>query len=159
MDMENPNNRITRRRPSAVAQVVPEAPQVSVVAPRRIAVAKRLASGRAHFASVLNWWMARCNYSHAQIGAMADWALAQDGWLISSQISHLRNNHVRQPSFINLEALGAVNQVLHLWHTEGPREVFHRHGPFGDPILTEELLDRGQWLKHPKTEFGTVRHR
>jgi len=152
MDMENPNNRITRRRPSAVAQVVPEVPQVPVVAPRRIAVAKRMASGRAHFASVLNWWMARCNYSHAQIGAMADWALAQDGWLISSQISHLRNNHVRQPSFINLEALGAVNQVLHLWHTEGPREVFHRHGPFGDPILTEELLDRGQWLKHPKTD-------
>jgi hypothetical protein len=152
MDMENPNNRITRRRPSAVAQVVPEAPQVSVVAPRRIAVAKRMASGRAHFASVLNWWMARCNYSHVQIGAMADWALAQDGWLISSQISHLRNNHVRQPSFINLEALGAVNQVLHLWHTEGPREVFHRHGPFGDSILSEDLLERGDWLKHPKTD-------
>ena len=151
MDMENPNTRATRRRPSAIVQDTTEALQVSVVAPRRIAVAKRMASGRAHFASVLNWWMARCNYSHAQIGAIADWALAQDGWLISSQISHLRNNHVRQPSFTNLEALGAANEVLALWHTEGPREVFHRHGPFADPILSEELLDRGQWLKHPDT--------
>ena len=124
---------------------------MSVVASRRIAVAKRMTTGRAHFASVLNWWMARCNYSHTQIGALADWALAQDGYLISSQISHLRNNHVRQPSFINLEALGAVNEVLHLWATEGPREAFHRHGPFADPALSEELLDRGQWLKHPKT--------
>lgn len=150
--MENLDTRTTRRRPSAIAQVPPAVPQVAVVAPRRIAVAKRLATGRGHFASVLNWWMSRCNYSHVQIGAVSDWALAQDGWLISSQISHLRNNHVRQPSFTNLEALGAVNQVLHLWHSEGPREAFHRHGPFGNEVLTEELLDRGQWLKYPGSE-------
>ena len=120
--------------------------------PSRIAAAKRHTMGRAHFASVINWWMARSNYSHAQIGGIADWALAQDGWLISSQISHLRNNHVRQPSFTNLEALGAVNEALALWHTEGPRETFQRLGPFGSPVLTEELLDRGQWLKHPETD-------
>jgi hypothetical protein len=141
-----------RRRRSAVAEAPPEAPQVTVVAPRRIAVAKRMSNGRAHFASALNWWLAKCDYSHAQIGALADWALAQDGWLISSQISHLRNNHVRQPSFINLEALGAVNEALAMWHAEGPRETFHRYGPFGDSQLTEELLDRGQCLKHPKTD-------
>ncbi len=152
MDRSTIGPRITRRRPSAVAESPPEPPQVPVVAPRHIAVTKRMTSGRAHFASVLNWWLARCNYSHAQIGAIADWSLAQDNWLISSQISHLRNNHVRQPSFTNLEAFGAVNEVLHLWHTEGPRATFHRHGPFSDPILTEELLSRGQWLRHPQTE-------
>lgn len=154
MDMPNPSIRQTRRRPSALSdqQASQGPPQVATVAPRRIAVAKRHQLGRAHFASVLNWWMARSNYSHAQIGAIADWALAQDGWLISSQISHLRNNHVRQPSFTNLEALGAANEVLALWHTAGPREVFHKHGPFSDPVLSEELLDRGQWLKHPVTE-------
>ncbi len=152
MDRSTIGPRITRRRPSAVAEPPPETPQVTVVAPRRIAVPKRMTTGRAHFASVLNWWMARCNYSHAQIGALADWALGQDNWLISSQISHLRNNHVRQPSFTNLEALGAVNEVLALWHTEGPRETFHRHGPFGNPVLSEELLDRGQVLKHPQTD-------
>jgi hypothetical protein len=152
--MERPTlgSRITRRRPSAVAEAPAKAPQVPVVAPRRIAVAKRLSSGRAHFASVLNWWLARCNYSHTQIGAIADWALAHDGWLISSQISHLRNNHIQRPSFTNLEALAAVNQVLALWHVEGPRETFHQHGPFSDPNLTEELLERGECLKHPTTD-------
>lgn len=125
---------------------------MTVTAPRRIAVAKRMSNGRAHFASVLNWWLAKCGYSHAQIGALADWSLGHDDWLISSQISHLRNNHVRQPSFINLEALGAVNEALAMWHTQGPRETFHRYGPFGNAILTEELLDRGQCLKHPKTD-------
>jgi hypothetical protein len=150
--MDNLNARTTRRRPSAIAQEPPALPQVAGLPPRRIAVAKRLAMGRGHFASVLNWWLARCNYSHVQIGAVSDWALAQDGWLISSQLSHLRNNHVRQPSFTNLEALGAVNQVLHLWHTEGPRETFRAHGPFGNDVLSEELLDRGQWLKYPGTE-------
>lgn len=151
MDPSTIGPRIIRRRSSAVAESPPPTPQVTVVPPRRIAVAKRHQLGRAHFASVLNWWMARCNYSHAQIGALADWALAHDGWLISSQISHLRNNHVRQPSFTNLEALGAVNEVVALWHTEGPRETFHRHGPFGNAVLSEELLDRGQVLKHPET--------
>jgi hypothetical protein len=152
MDSRTIGPRITRRRPSALAEAPPVTPQVTVTAPRRIAVAKRLTNGRAHFASCLNWWLARCDYSHKDLRALADWALADDGWLISSQISHLRNNHVRQPSFTNLEALGAVNEVIALWHTEGPRETFHRHGPFGDSILTEELLDRGHWLKHPKTE-------
>jgi hypothetical protein len=111
-----------------------------------------MTNGRAHFASAINWWLNRCDYSHAQIGALADWALAHDGWLISSQISHLRNNHVRQPSFINLEALGSVNEALDMWHAEGPRETFHRYGPFGNSLLSEELLDRGQCLRHPVTE-------
>ena len=152
MDPSTSGSRTTRRRPSALAEAPPQTPPASVVAPRRIAVAKRMTNGRAHFASAINWWLNRCDYSHAQIGALADWALAHDGWLISSQISHLRNNHVRQPSFINLEALGAVNEALAMWHAEGPRETFHRYGPFGDSQLTEELLDRGQCLKHPKTD-------
>jgi len=151
MDPSTTGPRLMRRRRSAVAEAPPEAPQVTVTAPRRIAVAKRHTTGRAHFSSALNWWLARCSYSHKDIAAIADWARAQDGWLISSQLSHLRNNHFRQPSFTNLEALGAVNEVVHLWHTEGPRETFHRHGPFGDSKLTEEMLDRGDWLKHPKT--------
>lgn len=118
----------------------------------RIAAAKRHEQGRAHFASCLNWWLARTGYSHAQIGAIADWALAQDGWLISSKISHLRNNNYTQKtSFTGFEALGAVNEALHLWKTAGPRETFRRYGPFDNQILSEELLDRGEWLIHPET--------
>jgi hypothetical protein len=152
--MDTPAGRITRRRPSATANNPPEPSPVavSVVPPRRIAVAKRHVHGRAHLASVLNWWLNRSDYSHSQIGAIADWALGQDGWLISSQISHLRNNHVRQPSFTNLEALGAANELLACWHLEGARATFHRYGPYESSVLSEELLDRGIWLKHPQTE-------
>lgn len=152
--MDTPPGRITRRRPSALANQSPEpqAAAVSVVAPRRIAVAKRMTYGRAHFASVINWWLNRSDYSQSQIGAIADWAVGQDNWLISSQISHLRNNHVRQPSFINLEAMANANELLASWHLEGARATFHRYGPYESSVLSEELLDRGIWLKHPQTE-------
>lgn len=111
---------------------------------------RRYELGRSHFANTLNWWMIRCGISHAQLGSIADWAMREDGTLISSQISHLRNANIRNPSLLAFDALGAANQAIWLWRTAGSEVAIKQFGTSGLEPPTAELLDRIDWLPQPE---------
>lgn len=93
--------------------------------------------------------MKRGSFTHSHMGALADWGLGERGWLESSKLSHLRNNHFIRSGFTSFEALGAVNEVLHSWRVHGVEKTIARFGPRPDQKLTDPLLDAATWLHHP----------
>lgn len=113
---------------------------------------RALGKGRVHLASLLNWWMGQSSWSHAQMGAVADWATGERKWLSSPQLSHIRNANVKQVGFQNLLGMGAVNQAVHCWHEQGERDAIRRYGMFSRHGITEELLAGSAWLRHPQRE-------
>jgi hypothetical protein len=107
--------------------------------------------GRLHLAAVLNWWMGRNEFSHSDLSNIADWALDEPGWLISSQISHIRNANVRNAGFRNLEALGDANRAIWSWNVEGREMCWKRFGPPRYNV-SEDVLNAATWLHHPENE-------
>jgi hypothetical protein len=112
----------------------------------------RNGKGRIHLAAALNYWMGRSDFSHSDLSSIADWAVSEDGWLISSQISHIRNSNVRSAGFRNLEALGEVNKAIWSWKVEGPEMCRVRYGATSKDKVTTEKLDNAIWLHHPNNE-------
>jgi len=90
---------------------------------------RRHVQGRQHLSAVVNFWLAKANLSHEQLGSIADWAMSEKGWLSSPQISHLRNGSVVKPSHKNLDALGGANEAIWRWQQRGPEECMRRYGP------------------------------
>lgn len=110
---------------------------------------RRHSSGRAHFANVLNWWLREAQLSHNKLGSIADWAIGETGWLQSSQLSHLRNGNIRNPGLGTFDALGAANEAIWRWQTEGPKACVVAYGPHGGGRPFEETLTAAIWLPRP----------
>lgn len=117
--------------------------------PARISPIKRHESGRQHCASVVNWWLTRSGFSHSQLTAVADWGVGHSGWLLSSQISHLRNGNIRSPGLQVFEALGGANEAVHCWETSGKEAALQRFGPSSEGVRIEEAMEGAIWLPHP----------
>lgn len=111
---------------------------------------RRHAFGRARLASCLNYWInASPGLSHQQAAAIADWALGESGWLISSQLSHLRNGKISRPGLRYLEALAAINQAIWRWHVHGQEACLQTYGPYTVHKVDPAVLDAATWLHHP----------
>jgi hypothetical protein len=115
----------------------------------RLLASRRHLHGRQHFAATLNWWLGRSAFSHARLGAIADWALGENGWLISSQVSHLRNANVRQPGYQSLDALCCANEAIWRWQVKGKGDCHRIYGPHSGYGIEDGWLDEAVWLGHP----------
>jgi hypothetical protein len=118
--------------------------------PGRQLASRRHIQGRQHLSAVLNYWLARSNLSHEQLGSIADWAMSEKGWLSSPQISHLRNGSVIKPSHKNLDAIGGANEAIWLWQHRGPEVCLRRYGPHSAYRIEEDWLTKAIWLHHPE---------
>lgn len=118
--------------------------------PGRQLSSRRHIQGRQQLSAALNFWLARSNLSHDQIGAIADWAMSEKGWLSSPQLSHLRNGAVMKPSHKNLDALGGANEAIWLWQRRGPEVCMRRYGPYSAYRIQEDWLNHAIWLHHPE---------
>jgi hypothetical protein len=132
----------------------PDPPPPSTTVPDSLPPGRQLASrrhliGRQHLSAVLNFWMARANLSHEQLGSIADWAMSEKGWLSSPQLSHLRNGSVVKPSHKNLDALGGANEAIWLWQQRGPEVCQRRYGPHSAYRIEDQWLTNAIWLHHP----------
>lgn len=127
--------------PTAVPDTIP---------PGRVLASRRHVAGRQHLSAALNFWLARSGLSHEQLGAIADWAMSEKGWLSSPQISHLRNGSVGKPSHKNLDAIGGANEAIWLWQRRGPEVCLRRYGPHSAYRIQPEWLDGACWLHHPE---------
>jgi len=127
--------------PTAVPDTIP---------PGRVLASRRHVAGRQHLSAALNFWLARSGLSHEQLGAIADWAMSEKGWLSSPQISHLRNGSVGKPSHKNLDAIGGANEAIWLWQRRGPEVCLRRYGPHSAYRIQPEWLDGASWLHHPE---------
>lgn len=103
--------------------------------------------GRSYLASLVNYWIRRSELTQRQLGLIADWGLGEAGWLIPSQISHLRNRDiVRGASAKSLQGLAGANYALWLWHTKGQRQAWQELGPHTGWKVQGEWLDGAIWL-------------
>ena len=118
--------------------------------PGRQLASRRHVQGRQHLSAVVNFWLAKANLSHEQLGSIADWAMSEKGWLSSPQISHLRNGSVVKPSHKNLDALGGANEAIWRWQQRGPEECMRRYGPHSAYRIQEAWLSNAVWLHHPE---------
>lgn len=113
---------------------------------------RRHSSGRSHFANLLNWWLREAQLSHSKLSAIGDWAVAEAGWLQTSQLSHLRNANIRNPGLGTFDALGLANEAIWRWQIEGPRAAAAIYGPHGGGQPFEAVLSTATWLYYPGTE-------
>jgi hypothetical protein len=107
---------------------------------------------------VVNFWLAKANLSHEQLGSIADWAMSEKGWLSSPQISHLRNGSVVKPSHKNLDALGGANEAIWRWQREGPQECRRHYGPQSAYRIQDEWLSNAIWLHHPENNDKAINY-
>jgi len=134
--------------PQLPPQLPPTVPDT--LPPGHQLASRRHVQGRQHLSATLNWWLARSNLSHDQVGAIADWAMSEKGWLSSPQLSHLRNGAVIKPSHRNLDALGGLNEAIWLWQRRGAQVCLRRYGPHSAYRIQEEWLNDAKWLHHPE---------
>lgn len=99
---------------------------------------------------MLNYWLRRSDLSHEQLAGLVDWGLGERGWLISSQISHLRNGNVaRGASARNIDGMAGANRAIWLWHERGEQEALRELGPHSSWGVDLEALGRAIWLPSP----------
>lgn len=132
--------------------IPPTVPSVTP-APRPRLATQRHEQGRAHLGTVLNWWLKRSDLSHERMARIADWGLGDNGFLIASQISHLRRrNVVRGASSKALDAMAGANRAIWLWHTAGPRGAAQELGSHLAWEIEPEWLDGATWLPKPEDD-------
>lgn len=108
---------------------------------------ERHEQGRSHLAGLLNYWLRQGQLSHDQLGAIADWGLGESGWLIASQISHIKGSRLtRGLPAKACDAMAAANRAIWLWHERGPAAAIKELGPHSSWNVTEEQVERAIWL-------------
>jgi hypothetical protein len=127
-----------------VPQPQPAAAPAAAMAPPR-----RHEMGRAHAAAALNWWLRKAGLSHNVLSVIADWGLGYPGWLLGSQISHLRNANIRSPGLQTFEALAAANEAIWIWQQQGQEAALRRFGVSASGPLIEDAMAAACWLPHP----------
>lgn len=108
---------------------------------------ERHEQGRSHLASLLNYWLRQSGFSHEQLGSLADWGLGESGWLIPSQISHIKGRRLtRGLPAKACDAMAAANRAIWLWHEQKPEAAIKELGPHSSWGVTEETLEQAVWL-------------
>lgn len=117
------------------------------MAPRNRPASERHERGRSHLASLLNYWLRQSQLSHDQLGALADWGLGESGWLIASQISHIKGARLtRGLPAKACDAMAAANRAIWLWHERTPEAAIKELGPHSSWKVQQEWLDGAIWL-------------
>lgn len=117
------------------------------MAPRIRPASERHEQGRSHLASLMNYWLRQSQLSHEQLGALADWGLGESGWLIPSQISHIKGRRLtRGLPAKACDAMAAANRAIWLWHEQKPEAAIQELGPHSSWNVTEEHLEGAIWL-------------
>lgn len=101
-------------------------------------------------ASVLNWWVRRCGFTHTMVTALAAWVCGDSTWLQGSQLSHLRNNRMRTPQFKLFEGISGVNEAIATWRLQGKTACLKEWGPLPSQAPAEYALDNATYLWHPE---------
>ncbi|WP_156796714.1 hypothetical protein [Cyanobium sp. PCC 7001] len=123
----------------------------------RLLVTRRHTKGKEHLASVLNWWLGRSGLSIRRLSALADWACGEDGILIHSQVSHLRNGNIKKPGLTNLDSFYEINVAIYRWQVEGASECHRLYGPHKPFGIDDAWLDDSTWLHHPERHKEPLR--
>ncbi len=110
---------------------------------------ERHLEGRDHTATVLNWWIRRCGFTHTMVTALAAWVCGDHTWLQGSQLSHLRNSRMRTPQFKLFEGISAVNEAIATWRMQGKEACFKQWGPLPGPAPSDFMMDAAIYLWHP----------
>ncbi len=104
---------------------------------------------REPIAATLNWWIGRSSFTHRRLEKLSNWTMGERNCLSSTQISHLRNVAVREPNYLNLDAISVVNRAVWTWQTKGQRPCVEQWGPYSSHGVDPAWLDEAAWLSHP----------
>lgn len=111
----------------------------------------RQAHGVRQLGALLNYWLARSNWSHTAMAAVGDWAYGEQSPMQHSVISRCRNaNQARGAGLAHLDALAELNQALWLWHERGAAAAIQRYGLPSSAGVEPQWLDDAVWL--PKAD-------
>lgn len=108
---------------------------------------ERQAQGVRNLAALLNYWLARSNWSHNAMAALSDWAYGEASPMQGAVISRCRNgSQARGAGLAHLDALAELNRALWMWHERGAAKTIERYGLFSSWGIQQEWLDDGVWL-------------
>lgn len=111
----------------------------------------RIKAGIKAMAATLNYWLAKSSLSHEQMAAIAAWAVGEPKLVENTTLSRARNGKLPYGMSLRaLLALGAANDAIHRWHTEGADVAIKRHGPFQVWGVGEGNINGAAWLHHPE---------
>ncbi len=106
----------------------------------------RQTQGIRALAALLNFWIARSNWSHSAMGALSDWSYGEPSPLQSTVISRCRNgSQARGAGLIHLDAISELN--LALWfYDQSPAAAIKRYGLPSSWGIEQQWLDDAVWL-------------
>lgn len=108
---------------------------------------ERQAQGVRNLKALLNYWLARSDWTHNAMAALADWAYGEASPLQSTVISRCRNaNQPRGAGLAHLDTMSELNQALWCWHELGAAKAIQRYGLFSSWGIEQQWLDDGVWL-------------
>lgn len=105
--------------------------------------------GKQHTSAVLVYWLSRNAWSHPNLELLASWALAEEGALHTSQVSHIRNGRMRMLGVKTIDALGAINLATWAYHHD--RAILKELGTAQLTAKIEELLLDAEAVIDPRT--------
>lgn len=99
--------------------------------------------------AVMIYWLAQNSWSHPALEALAVWALAEEGVMHTSQISHIRNGKMRMMGVKTLDAFGAIN--LAVWAFRNDRVLFEKIGTAAVTPRIEDLIREAIFIEDPRS--------
>lgn len=94
-------------------------------------------------------WKIQCDFSLDQLCKLANYAIGEEKWLITSAFSLLQNAKKPTVNMRNLEALGAINELIYRWQEHGPGKCYKVYGPMDVWGVKEEWLANAIWIPDP----------
>ena len=116
-------------------------------------IEERYESARLHVAAAVDSWLRRSSLTHAEASALAGWVCGGDAWLLTSQLSFLRNGRMARPQLKLFEGLGAATEACWRWKAEGPEACRKLWGSLPRPLTAARMAET-TYLWHPAYPEG-----
>lgn len=95
-------------------------------------------------------WLKESSITYSQFVAIASWGVGEAGLFDKTVLCRImKDNLPKGCSLKTLMALGAANEVIHSWKTEGPGKTIKTFGFYDDWGVDESSLKSSIWLHHP----------
>lgn len=95
-------------------------------------------------------WLRQSSISYSQFVAIVSWGVGEEGLFDKTVLCRIMNDNLPKGCSIKtLMALGAANEAIFMWKTEGPGKTIQTFGFYDDWGVDESSLKSAIWLPHP----------
>ena len=100
--------------------------------------------------SLVQHWLRQSSISYSQFVAIVSWGVGEGGLFDKAVLCRIMNDNLPKGCNIKtLMALGAANEAIFMWKTEGSGKTIKTLGFYDDWGVDKSSLESTIWLPHP----------